>query len=397
MPDLIKLLFILTTILILIRKNLNVGLVLLIAGFLLMILYQFDIQTGIITVKQTLLDQNTIKLILALSLIRCFELILRQNDIMSKMMNGIRSMFNNKKIIIVSMPIIIGLLPSLGGAYFSAPMVSEATKDLNMSSEEKSFINYWFRHIWECVLPLYPGIMLVSAITSLDVKKIILLNIPLTLSMIISGFYLSMRGINTTENAESLSIMKDKGFLFSFLPIGVLVIMFFLFGSELYLSLFIINTFLIILYRIRLNEVIKILRYGFSKEIFVLIFGVMFFKQVLELSGAIQNISLLLNSMGLPIFPILLILPFIVGLLTGITVAFVGSTFPLLIGISGGVEISNITFAFASGYVGVLLSPVHLCLLLTRDYFFADLGGIYKKIIPATAFTLFMSILIYLL
>jgi hypothetical protein len=31
----------------------------------------------------------------------------------------------------------------------------------------------------------------------------------------------------------------------------------------------------------------------------------------------------------------------------------------------------------------VLLSPLHLCLILTKEYFRADLRGIYRKIVPA--------------
>ncbi|HYQ47636.1 MAG TPA: DUF401 family protein, partial [Thermodesulfovibrionales bacterium] len=42
-----------------------------------------------------------------------------------------------------------------------------------------------------------------------------------------------------------------------------------------------------------------------------------------------------------------------------------------------------VSFAFAAGFLGVLLSPVHLCLIFTREYFAADLPGIYRKMIPA--------------
>jgi hypothetical protein len=73
------------------------------------------------------------------------------------------------------------------------------------------------------------------------------------------------------------------------------------------------------------------------------------------------------------------------GMLTGLTVGFVGSTFPLLISISGGAPLSNMTLAFAAGFIGVLLSPVHLCLVLTKEYFKADMWGIYKRMLPASA------------
>ncbi|MFQ3574444.1 MAG: DUF401 family protein, partial [Thermodesulfovibrionales bacterium] len=135
MLDLVKLSIIFVIILILIRKNLNVGIVLSIAGLIMMIFYEFNLDKILRSLTLTLTDVNTVKLFLALSLIRCFELILRQNDILSKMMQAVSMIFKNKKIVIISMPVIIGLLPSLGGAYFSAPMVEETTKDSNITRE----------------------------------------------------------------------------------------------------------------------------------------------------------------------------------------------------------------------------------------------------------------------
>jgi hypothetical protein len=38
---------------------------------------------------------------------------------------------------------------------------------------------------------------------------------------------------------------------------------------------------------------------------------------------------------------------------------------------------------FAGGLVGVLVSPLHLCLALTRVYFQADWGGLYRFILPS--------------
>jgi hypothetical protein len=110
----------------------------------------------------------------------------------------------------------------------------------------------------------------------------------------------------------------------------------------------------------------------------------MVFKFTLENSGAVQLISHYFAEQQIPLLPLLFILPFVTGLLTGITMAPVGSTFPLLISIAGGVNLADIAFAFASGYAGVLLSPVHLCLVLTREYFKADLLRTYRPIIIST-------------
>jgi hypothetical protein len=44
------------------------------------------------------------------------------------------------------------------------------------------------------------------------------------------------------------------------------------------------------------------------------------------------------------------------------------------------------SLAYVSGYVGMMLSPVHICLLVTKDYFKASLAASYLHIYkPAAA------------
>jgi hypothetical protein len=38
--------------------------------------------------------------------------------------------------------------------------------------------------------------------------------------------------------------------------------------------------------------------------------------------------------------------------------------------------------AFTGNFIGVMISPMHLCLVVTKNYFKADMGKIYKIIIP---------------
>ena len=56
-----------------------------------------------------------------------------------------------------------------------------------------------------------------------------------------------------------------------------------------------------------------------------------------------------------------------------------GVTFPIIMAMYGNApDLGAITFAFASGFAGVMLSPTHLCLVLTVQYFKADLAGTYR-------------------
>ena len=78
MPDILKISAVFVLILILLRKKMNIGYVLLIASGALAILYLMSPSSMASAIKAAFLDKVTIKLALALTLIRAFELILRR-------------------------------------------------------------------------------------------------------------------------------------------------------------------------------------------------------------------------------------------------------------------------------------------------------------------------------
>lgn len=394
MSDILKISAVFIFILILLRKKLNVGYVMLLASGLLGFLYLMPPQAIFSTIKNAFIDKVTIKLALALTMIKSFELILREKDVLSDMMKASKALLLKKKAVIVSMPVLIGLLPSIGGAYFSAPMVDESTKGMKMSQEEKAFINYWFRHPWEYILPLYPGILLAAAVSGMELRNLIIANTAYAFFIVITGLIFSMRNASGTfPVAEGVS---KKGLL-SFIPIAVVLLLVVIFHLELHYALLLVIIALFIFYRFNARDIIRVLKHGLSMDVIVLIIGIMLFKETMEASGAVKNLSGFLTSKGIPFTPILFLLPFATGLLTGITVGFVGSTFPLIMSIAGGPSIGVISFAFASGFLGVLLSPVHICLVLTREYFKADMWGVYKKIIPAGSIVFLVAVVEYLI
>lgn len=405
MHEVIKISLVLFLILLLLRKKLNIGYVLLIASTALFLLHRMDMTSIAATLKKTVTSTITIKLLFALSLIRVLELILREQNILSTMMAAAKNLFKKRRAVIISMPMLIGMLPSLGGAYFSAPMVKEATSGMLMSQEEKAFINYWFRHPWEFVLPLYPGILLASAVSNIPLYHLIKANAVYASLLIATGFLFAMRGIEKsshkstpegsgTEQKRQRALKKE---LVSFLPIIAVLALVVVLHMELHYALLAAIVPLLILYRYRPSDVIRVTRHGFAFEVIIMIFGIMLFKETMEASGAVKNLSVFFVQQHIPLLPVICLLPFLTGMLTGLTVGFVGSTFPLLISMTGGASLAHISLAFAAGFIGVLLSPVHLCLVLTKEYFKADIWGIYKKIMPASAIIFAAAIIEYTL
>jgi integral membrane protein (TIGR00529 family) len=393
MTDLFRLIAVFAVILFLLKRKLNIGFVMLIAAALLFLLYRMPPALILDTAGGAVLNSVTIKLILALSFIRVFEMILREHAVLSGMMDGVKAIFRNRKIVTISMPLLIGLIPSVGGAYFSAPMVAETTRDLKITPEEKGFINYWFRHPWEYILPLYPGILLASAVSKIELHTLITVNLSYAVLLVLTGFMFSMRGLKGVVHTGSFS---EKG-LWSFVPIFTVLFLVLVLHVELHYALIAMVLVLFLFYRYKVKAIIATLRHGFSLEVIILIVGVMFFKEAMENSGAVNNLSHFFVREGIPISPVLFLLPFLTGMLTGLTVGFVGSTFPLVISLAGNASIGAISFAFASGFLGVLLSPTHICLILTKEYFKADLWGIYKMMIPGSVIIFFGAIVEYVI
>ncbi len=404
MLDIIRIVLTFILILTLLRKKIPVGYVLLIAASALMLLYRMDLSAVIGTGIKTISGRVTITLWLSLSLIRIFEMLLRENNVLSIMMSSVKTYVRSRKAVVISMPLLIGMLPSLGGAYFSAPMVREATAGLPMSREEKAYINYWFRHPWEYILPLYPGILLASALSGIPLYSFVVANSTYALVLFGMGFVYSMRNMGkrgTTPvpaaQPPANADVTGRRALLSFVPVAAVLLLVVALKMDLHYALLAMIIPLFILFRHRPADIWRIIRHGFTPDVFVLILGTMLFKETMEATGSVRNLSAVFVDNGIPVLPIICLLPFLTGLLTGLTVGFVGSTFPLIMSITGGASLPVMSMAFAAGFIGVLISPVHLCLVLTREYFKADMWGVYKKIIPSSVYIFLVAFIQYML
>jgi integral membrane protein (TIGR00529 family) len=285
----------------------------------------------------------------------------------------------DRRISMAILPGVIGLLPSAGGAAFSAPMVQEAAGDLAVTPERRAFINYWFRHIWEYCSPLYPGIILVAAVTRLPLNTLLLSQLPLPIALVIVGTLFCFRGVEGRALQGERKKKDVQDLTVSLLPIIAAIVMVVVFRLNLSLAMASIVVVLFVLYRYSFPEIGRAIRESISLNVILMVFGIMAFKGMLDASGAIEALPRFFRESGLPPVAIFFALPFLVGLLTGLTVGFVGSTFPVIVAMTGGhPDPAIITFAFASGFAGVMLSPTHLCLLLTVQYFKADLAGTYR-------------------
>jgi hypothetical protein len=63
----------------------------------------------------------------------------------------------------------IGLLPMPSGAYISAVVVDPLYDKKGLKSYQKTFLNYWMRHIWIPVWSLFQGVLITAAVLGVSV------------------------------------------------------------------------------------------------------------------------------------------------------------------------------------------------------------------------------------
>ncbi len=379
MMDLIRIGAAFVFIVVLLRLRWNLGLVMMLGAIFLGSLYIIGPVRQAQVILASSIDMVTVNLVTGLVLIMVLENIIRKKGMLKRMMEAVVNIARDRRIAMAVLPGVIGLLPSAGGAAFSAPMVQGAAGDAEIEPENKAFINYWFRHIWEYISPLYPGVVLAAAITKTPISRLLLSQLPLPLAVVSVGALLGFRGMKGQSVAGRRDMKEIMALVVTLAPIFIAIFLVVIFKMPLAIAMASVVIAMMLFYRYSFSEIETTLRESVSLNVMIMVIGIMVFKGMLDATGAIEALPIFFRQSGLPVGVILFTLPFIVGLLTGLTVGFVGATFPIITAMMGGnPDPGAITFAFASGFAGVMLSPTHLCLLLTIRYFNADMASTYR-------------------
>jgi uncharacterized protein len=380
--ELLKVLLVFVLIIRLLQQKWNLGGVMLIGAAALGLLMGMG-PAGILGVAwRSSIEWSGVSVMVALALIMVLENILRKTGTLKRLVDSSSGLLGDRRLVMGLMPAIIGVLPSAGGAYFSAPMVEASSGGAQIRPERKSFINYWFRHIWEYISPLYPGFIITASIAQVPMGKLFLYQVAFPLTVIATGAIFAFRGVGKEgtklESKGKLADMLSAVTCFS--PILAVMLMVMIMKVDISLAMVIVVASLFVYFRYSPSRVWATLKESISVKTLLLVLGVNVFKGIMEGSGAVNNLPAFFQSTGVPVEAVLFILPFLVGMITGITLAFVGVTFPLILPLIGGTapDLSMLAFAYASGFAGVMFSPVHLCLVLTKEYFKAEFIPIFR-------------------
>lgn len=422
-PAILRLLFVFVLVLIAIKKRLSLGNAFLLGAVFLGVMFGLNPAVMFKAILASIIHPKTLSLALIVSLILVLSHSMELAGQMQRLLSRFQGLIISQRLNLVVFPALIGLLPMPGGAIFSAPMVKNLGEHLRLSDDQLTFINYWFRHIWEYWWPLYPGVLLTITLANLDLWIFILFLFPLTFVAVYSG-YLRLRGFGVKTYDRKNKPGKDRRspivpfikelepiLIVIFFGLGMGTLFSFTFSShDLFMSIAkeigLILALVIAIGRVwHKNKLSKAQRWQIlsNRQLLNMVYmvaSILVFKGILEHNQAIEAISNDLLRWHIPLMLITVVLPLLVGCVAGITIAFVGAAFPILIALIqsfGEVHymVAYMMLGLVSGFVGVLISPMHLCLLLSNEYFGSNLGQVYRHLWLPCIFILIFSMLYF--
>lgn len=316
-----------------------------------------------------------------------------------------------------ALPALIGLLPMPGGALFSAPMVESAAGEAEVSRARLSAVNYWFRHVWEHWWPLYPGVIVASTLTGGGLGRFIAYQWPLGVFMAAAGL-LIFRGTHPVLHAGSAdgAPRTHRGLLRATSSIWVIMVVWGAASAAFWLlpqSVFeggsparreVVGTLrrfapitlgliVSLLWTVRMNRTParrlgRILTRRSIYMLAILVVTVMVFQHVLTRVEAAPKIGEELTVLEVPVVAMVVILPFTAGMVTGLAVGFVATSFPIVLGLvealPGEPSVrAYVALAYACGHLGQMLSPIHVCHVVSNQYFRVGFGPVYRRILPS--------------
>lgn len=362
-------------IVVLLRFKVLIGPAILSGGLLIWLFESRSFEKLWIAFTETLTMQRTWDLLLCLYFVMCLEVELRKSGSLHGMVVTLRNIFSSNKVTLAFMPAFLGLLPSLGGARFSAPIVQEASDGIAVDDEQKSAINLWFRHIFEFLNPLMPGVILACGIANVSIGDLIDQVGWVTILCFVLGWIFLIIPLKITDPEKATNTQHDrtidwKSLVLAFGPIvtSFLLIVAFNVQAALAMGLVVVAFIPLYFWFKRPISVKSVFTESLDKKLFFNVVCILYFIQLLTVIGTLDEIVSVFNNSSLPQAVIIACLSFIFGVMTGMGQGYIAIVMPIVALMAPG-NIVLVGIAMVYGMAGQMVTPTHLCILVTVEYF----------------------------
>lgn len=405
LSEIIKLVFVLFLVIVLLSLKIDLWLNLILNSLFIGLLFNLGFKEILTVCKATIMDIETLKLLFIIFTIYFLSIVLEQLRKYEGMVKSLQKLILDYRFVMMFLSSFISLLPIQGGAIFSAPMIKSIGESNNANPEKNMFINYWFRHIWEFLWPLYPEIILYASLLKISIKNLIIILSPLTVISLLIGITWVNRNLtyNRSRKEDRKTCLKStlKEFIQNSWPILFVFLMVFLNINLLYSLLITLITLFFLHHELRV-KIIEFFQEALKKSYttLLLVFGIVLFKEMLEYAQIIEILPTFFISKGISIYIAIMLIPFLVSFLTGSIFASIGICAPVFLGFlvnpDSTINLNQVIILYTAAYIGMMITPLHLCLAITKDFFCINIKRFYYILILNLLVFISISLIYYI-
>ncbi len=328
----------------------------------------------------TLTAYNTWNLVSAVALITVLGYALKETGLMVRFIEGMSKILPGN-ILLATIPALFGFLSMPGGALMSAPFIEPEANMLGLKQEYKTYYNVWFRHLLYWVNPITSSTLMAVALSGIPVNDWLRVQSPLFFVMTAIGFIASRGFIETPkkrQGTEGLTIESMKGGV----PILVTVVLT-LGGAPIWASLLAGIFVGMYLGKVKIDMAVEIFKNGIRWDLVLSIISMLYLRDMITSSGSIVKLFEAVIASGIPVLAIAIVVPLFIGAISGSPAMGVGIAFPILLPLFGEPNIHLVSIVFLGITCTYITSPLHLCLVLTNNYFKSDLNKVLRYLAPS--------------
>jgi integral membrane protein (TIGR00529 family) len=338
------------------------------------------------SVLSVVLDKSSLTTILSVIMVTILSGLMKKYGILDKIVESMLYVIHNKKIILMIIPAMIGMLIVPGGALLSAPFINNLGEEMKVSPSRRAAINLVFRHISMFVLPYSTSLLIISGIMpEISIPRIILLNLIFVISMTVIGYYMYIRDITIDTEIHYRKDKKSKYILKLLIftsPIYISVLINIFTGLPFYISL--VASVILVYILSDKKDFLSNLIVSFNYQTVMTVVAIFIMKDIiLKMEGLLSvfnSLFLISDSIYATMF-IFLISSFFFGFITGNNAASLAILLPMISQLSVSFELLHtfIYFAYGCAFLGYFFSPLHLCQAFTVQHIGTTTRELYKE------------------
>ncbi len=395
----LKLILTMAIILVLVSKKINIGLSLLLGSLSFILLNGASVLLFIKVILQTITDLDALNLTLAIGFITILGYLMDRYQLMNRMIQSLENILGSVKATLFLAPALIGTLLVSGGALMSCPVVNSLGERIEMSNVHRAASNLVFRHALYFIFPLSTNMIIAAQIGEYDLFEFIKLQFPLAIVFSLMGYFLYVKPYSSKalldDNEKSTEMyFKSPQLIFQLMN-------FILYASPIIVSLLatlilklpfsiacvlgIVTSLLIHLsdqHRVCDDETFFMsVKKGVKPLMMLSVFGIMVFKNALSFFPDLYDQMASIVSMGFPVELIIIICTALLSFTLASIQPSVAILYPLILpmAIDEHTKLRLAMFIYTTAFIFYYISPLHLCQVLTVEYFNVDTKTLYKQ------------------